>query len=492
MPNFDGFIGAAYTAASPTQDCQELINWYPETDPTKFSGSPADGVPAQRGVTALYPTPGLRRLFTLPTAGLRCLYTRSDMTTAYAVSGNKVYSIVPSGATYTTTEIGTLNSSGGRVYIVDNGAALYITDGAARYYYIWSTNTFSQISDGAFTTGGSCDIVDNFVVYNRPGTNQFGSTDAGDVVSNALNLGQKLVGPDPIQSIIADHRQVLLLGARTSERWIDVGTSPFAFAVVSGTSIQHGIQAPASVARLGEGIAYLALDDRGQATVIMWGAMFPQPTRISTYAVETAIQSYAVTEDAIAYSYSQNGHEFYVLTFPSADVTWCFDLSSGMWHKRAWRDPVTGVLHRHRSNVATVFNNEVLVGDWENGKVYALSMTDFTDDGDPLPCIRRSAHLVNDLKYQYFSDFQIQFQPGVGLQAGQGEDPKCLLRWSNDGGFTFGNDHVMTLGRVGQYRHRARKTRLGKARDRVFEVEMTDPVFRVAVSANLTVQVGAT
>ena len=50
MPDF-GFVGASYEAPSIYQDAQECINWYPEVDPTKQ--------PGERGVVALYPTPGL-------------------------------------------------------------------------------------------------------------------------------------------------------------------------------------------------------------------------------------------------------------------------------------------------------------------------------------------------------------------------------------------------------------------------------------------------
>lgn len=485
MPDFN-FVGQAYVAASPTQDTQELINWYPETDPMKFAGSPATGAPEQRGVDALYPTPGLVTKFTL-SGEVRGFHELPGGTTLLVVSGNTLYSVTTG---YVATSVGTLVTSTGRVYITDNGVSAYITDGSSRYYYTWGTSTFSAISDGAFANGNVCDVIDNFIIYNRPGTNQFGCTNAGDVVSNALNLGSKLIGPDNIISLIADHRQVLLLGEKTSERWINVGTFPFPFSVVPGTSMQHGIQAQNSVARLGEGVAYLALDTRGQATVVMWGSAMPTPQRISTFSVENAIQGYSVTDDAIAYTYSQSGHEFYVLTFPTADVTWCFDLSTQMWHKRAWRDS-NNILHRHRGNCAVVFNNEVLVGDWENGKVYAFSQTTYTDDGVAIPCIRRSPHITTDLRRQFFSDLQIQFQPGVGLQSGQGSDPSCILRWSNDGGFTFGNDHIIKIGKAGQYKNRALLRRMGWARDRVYEVEVTDPVYRVVVSANLNYTVGA-
>ncbi len=213
--------------------------------------------------------------------------------------------------------------------------------------------------------------------------------------------------------------------------------------------------------------------------------------RGKTFAVENAIQSYSRSDDAIAYTYTQSGHEFYMLTFPTADVTWCYDLASGLWHKRAWRDPVSGIYHRHRSNCSAVFNGDVVVGDYENGTLYKFSQTDYTDDGDPLPCVRRCRHLTSNLNRQFFADLQIQFQPGVGLQTGQGSDPEFILRWSNDGGFTFGNDHLVKIGKAGKYRNRAIKRRLGWARDRIFEVVVTDPVYRVIVSANLNASSGA-
>ena len=60
-----------------------------------------------------------------------------------------------------------------------------------------------------------------------------------------------------------------------------------------------------------------------------------------------------------------------------------------------------------------------------------------------------------------------------------------MLRWSNDGGSTWSNEHWCTIGQQGKYKNRAIWRRLGQARDRVFEVSTTDPVKMVIVSANL-------
>jgi hypothetical protein len=210
--------------------------------------------------------------------------------------------------------------------------------------------------------------------------------------------------------------------------------------------------------------------------------------------LQNDISKYAVISDAIGMSYQQSGHEFYILTFPSADKTWCYDLTTGLWHRRATRDNFN-VLHRDHANCTAFFQGLNLFGDKGNGLIYEASITTFTDYsdiGNLIPRIRRCRHLTQDLQRVYYHDFQIQFQPGVGLQTGQGSDPQAMLKWSDDGGFTWSNEHWKPLGKVGKYKNRVRWTKLGTSRDRIFEVQVTDPIFPVIVSANLRFSAGET
>lgn len=478
-----GLVGPAYTAQSLTQDDQELLNWYTETDPTKNPGNRVDGIPGDRGVTALYPTPGTTLRITLPQGPVRGF--RVANSTLYAVGGNTLYSI--SGTT--PTAVGTLSTSTGPVSITNNTASLYITDGSSnRYAYTWGTSTFETLTDGAFTGGTVCAISDNYIVYNRPGTNQYGCTNASSVVSGALNLGSKLAGPDPIVSIITDKREVWLIGEVTSEIQTDVGSFPFPFQALPGAVLQHGCIAPFSVARLGEGVAWLSRDTRGQGIVILVTGYVPQ--RISTHAVEYDIAEGEMS-DAIAYTYQQAGHEFYVLTFPTQNKTWCFDLSAGPtgWHKRAYRVPNTGELIRHRSNCAVPYDGVTYVGDFENGNIYEFSTSVYTDNEETILRRRRPPHVTSDLARVFHHSLQVQFQPGVGNSAV--ENPQMILRWSDDGGSTWGNDHFVPVGKVGQYKNRAIKRNLGQARDRVYEIDVTDPFNAVIVSGNLLLSGGA-
>ena len=336
-------------------------------------------------------------------------------------------------------------------------------------------------TDGAFTGGTNVDIVDNYFVYNRPDTQQFGASAVLSPISPTLSFSSKDGAPDDLVTLIVDHREIYLLGETSSEVWVDQGTSPFPFQRIPGTSTQHGIVSAFSVSRLGNSFAYLSKNNRGTAQIVQMNGYVPE--RISTHAVENSLSGKTIT-DAVAWTYQIEGHEVYVISFPSIQLTWCYDIASKMWHKWLYTNNL-GQYERCRGNCAAVFQGYVLVGDYSNGKIYHLDKNIYTDDGQNVRRLRRAPHLVADFQREYFDELQIQFQPGVGLSTGIGEDPQAMLRWSNDGGSTWSNEHWTSIGRMGKYTNRAIWRRLGTARDRIFEVSVSDPVKCVIVSANL-------
>jgi len=390
---------------------------------------------------------------------------------------------------------------------------------------------FTQIpaSDGAFSGGSAVDTVDNYFVYNNPDTQQWASSDLLSPITPALSYALCDAAPDKLVSLIVDHREVYLLGEASSEVWVDVGSVPFPFQRIPGTSTQHGIAAEHSLARVGNSFAYVSRNNRGQGQIMQMNGYIPQ--RISTHAVENSLANQYIA-DAIAWTYQLEGHECYVVSFPTLDLTWVYDVATQMWHKWLSVDNFNK-FHRHRGNCCAVFQGLVLVGDYDNGRIYELDKNTYTDDGAEIRRVRRAPHLVTDLQRQFFEEFQIQFQPGVGttglsIQTGvapiQVQDPfiiyagdtyvikpndqvfigqlstinptdvttypQAMLRWSNDGGSTWSNEHWVTIGQAGKYQNRAVWRRLGWSRDRVFEVVVTDPVKAVIVSANLKASAG--
>lgn len=473
-----GFCGDAYAARSIYQNDQECINWYPEVDQRKQ--------PGDRGYITLYPTPGLLTQTQLATGEVRCLWVLPGGNSMLAVSGSTVYRVYTD---YTKAVIGSLFTSSGRVSIVDNGISAYIVDGGNRYTYDLTTGAFLVVpdTDGPFNPASTVDELDNIFIYNHPYTRQWAASDVASTVTNPLSLGQKFSASDNLVTLIADHRQVYLLGERTSEIDINAGSFPFTFQIVPSTTVQHGCAAAGSVSRFGESFAFIVQDTRGSAWV---GQMSGYTiNRISTYAIEEELIG-QVLSDARSYTYQKDGHEFYVLILPTANKTLVYDLTSGMWHKWLEFDSF-GNFNRTRTNCGAFFNNQYIAGDYQNGKIYALDFNTYTNDGDPIRRVRRCPHLTEELNRVYYLDFQIQFQPGVGLNSGQGVDPQAMLRWSDDGGSTWSYENWQSVGVEGNYTNRCRWTQLGTARDRVFEVVCTDPVDFTIVSANINVESSA-
>ena len=341
-------------------------------------------------------------------------------------------------------------------------------------------------TDGAFQGADVVDVVDNYFVYNKPNSQEWAASNLLSPITYGLSFASKFTGPDNLVSLICSNGQVYLLGEKTTEVWSDVGTFPFPFQRIPGSSSQHGIAAKSSVARLGNTFAYLSRNNRGLSEIVTMNGYFPQ--RISTHAVENTLTNQYVA-DAVAYTYQLEGHEVYVITFPSLDLTWAYDISTQLWHK--WLSVnSSNEFYRHRSNCGSVFNDIFIVGDYKNGLVYQLDQENYTDNGNEIRRLRRCPHLVTDLQREYFDELQLQFQPGVGLNSGQGNDPQAMLRWSSDGGSTWSNEYWCTIGKMGKYNNRAIWRRLGWSRDRIFEVVVTDPVKAVIVSANLKSSVG--
>ena len=74
--------------------------------------------------------------------------------------------------------------------------------------------------------------------------------------------------------------------------------------------------------------------------------------------------------------------------------------------------------------------------------------------------------------------------------SGSGSSPNISLSISNDGGKTFGTSIPIALGTTGENTKRAKWNRLGRSRDRVFQVVCDEPILVSWVNAYLGVDDG--
>lgn len=467
-------LGSTYVARSVNAADARMVNLFPEIVPE-----------AGKEPAFLNRAPGLKLEFTAGIGPIRGLWQLGG--NLYVVSRDKLYKVTPA---YVVTLIGTVSGTSGPVSMADNGIQLFIACNGPSYIYNSQTDVFARITDPDFPGAVTVGYLDGYFVFNEPNSQKIWVTALLDGTSvDPLDFASAEGSPDGVVGIIVDHGQLWVYGTNSIEVWYNSGNPDFPLERISGAFNELGCAAAYSIAKMDNGLFWLGKDARGQGMVYRANGYSGQ--RISTHAVEWHIQQYGNLSDAIGYTYQQDGHSFYVLIFPSADTTWVYDVATQAWHERAGFS--NGQFTRHWSNCQAFFNSKVLVGDYRNANVYSFDLDDFSDNGSIQKWLRSWRALPtgqNNLKRTAHHSLQLDCETGVGLNLGQGSDPQVMLRWSDDGGHTYSNEHWVSIGKIGEYYRRAIWRRLGmtlKLRDRVYEVSGTDPVKIAIMGAELMI-----
>jgi hypothetical protein len=470
-------LGSSYVARSVNAADNRMINLFPEVIP---EGGKEPGF--------LNRAPGLKFLQTIGTGPIRALWShQTSDNNFYVVSGMEVYRVFDLDGT--PEMIGRVSGTG-PVSIADNGTQIFFACNGPSYIYNQQTRVFAPITDPDFPGAVTVGYLDGYFVFNEPNSQRVWVTALLDGTSvDPLDFASAEGSPDGLVAINVDHREAWLFGSDSVEVWYDAGGADFPLVRIQGAFNEIGCAAPFSVAKLDNSLFWLGQDARGQG--IVYRANGYNGVRVSTHAVEYAIAQYGVISDALAYTYQQEGHTFYVLTFPSANATWVYDAATQAWHERAGL--TDGEFTRHRSNCQCNFKGSIVVGDFENGNIYTFDLETYADNGLAQKWLRSWRALPtgqNNLKRTAHHSLQLDCETGVGLSTGQGSDPQVMLRWSDDGGHTWSNEHWSSMGAIGRYGHRVFWRRLGmtlKLRDRVYEISGTDPVKISIVGAELLI-----
>lgn len=449
----------AGSTRSPIAGVGRQVNLYAEVNP---QGSPAP--------VTYYATPGLKLWSTVPGEGaVRLQYVASDGT-HFAVRGPKLSRYTGSS----WVELATLTSVEGRVIATDNGTQAVFVDGTLNAPVI-TLGTFaaSFMSGDGWYGADFVYFINGRFVFNKPETQQFYWTGLYSTALDPLDFASAEGSPDKIIAMVVDHLELWLFGPTSVEIFYDSGDPDAPFARMQGAFNEVGCIAPYSVNRLDNTIYWLGRDRNGGGMVFR--AQNYQPARISDHALENAIASYETIDDAFSLTYQQEGHTFYMLTFPTARKTWCFDVASNLWHEREYRLS-SNEATRHRANSHAFFENKNLVGDFENGNIYEFDLDTYTDNGNEILRLKDFPHITNSGYRQFFRQFVLDCQVAVGnggLQDPGEVDPEIWLSWSDDGGRSWTSTVVQKLGKIGEFWQRVQWNRLGMGRDRIFRVSTT-------------------
>lgn len=452
------------------------INLYPEND----------GGDTQDDVNTLISCPGYTvPLATIGTGPIRGEFAGSNGL-LYVVSGNKFYVV---DTTWAATLIGTIGSSTGPVSMKDNPTQVLVVDGTGGWVVVKATNAFSQVIPNLDTDAVNSNVVvyqDGFGLVNSPATNEiyqsnyndlstFSTLNGGGLGSTANNAFVQ-GNPKNVITMFDLKREVWIFKNNAIEVWVNQGSSGFSFVQLQGVYIPTGIAAAASVAKVGDCLIWLGASSEDGAIVYTSSGYQAKP--ITPFALAALFQSFAVISDAIAYSYQADGHFFYVLTFPTQSATFVYDASTGKWHQRAYFS--NGKFSRELANCHCFFNGKHVVGDYTNGNIYSLDSNTLTDNGAVRKWLRSWRALAPGQPIGVplsFDELQILLETGITVPVGT--NPQIVLRWSDDGGYTWIGQLLIPAGKIGETAWRAIAQRLGSTKigtglDRIWEISGTD------------------
>jgi outer membrane lipoprotein-sorting protein len=419
-------------------------------------------------------TPGSTSLVVPKSGEVRGAIEYNDK--AYFVIGNTFYEVNSAG---TATSRGTLNTSTGRVSMAHNGLRnsanqqIMIVDGSDGWIYDNSASTLTVISDADFTDSTSVVFIDGYFIFAQKDSDRFWLTSSYDGTTIAATDFETAEGdPDDIQALIADQRELFVFGKRTLEVWYNSGDTNNTFQRFQGGFKQTGCVAKFSPARVDNNIYWLSRDERGHGQVVKMGEGY-SPQVISTPSIAYQFSTYSTIEDAFAYAYQHEGHEFYVITFPTAKKTWVYDASTQQWHERG--HTIDGTFpNRERYNCHVFAFGKHLFGDYINGTIYKLDATVGTIDGTRIPRERTTQTVGEEEKRIRISSLQLDMQEGIG-DPNVSTDTSMWMSWSKDGGHTFSDEISRTAGEAGQYALRLMWRRLGHARNWTFKLRTWTP-----------------
>jgi len=469
LPITNGF----YTSPSLPLSAQECLNWYPNI-------SEAPALSAEN----LFGAPGLVQLVTSGQIENQNRGMHEMVGSAYAVNGNKLYkvveTIVAGVASYSLTTLGTVTGTA-RVSMADNGTQLVVlVPGGDGFVYNHETDVFAQITDTDFVANGNPQFVafvDSYFVFTTD-TKKFICSAPNDGLSyNALDFGTAESDPDVTVAPIIFKNQLFITGSETIEAFQNVGGTDFPFQR-TGLFLQKGVYAPYSLISAQDTFVWVGGgENEGPA---IWALAGNDTVKISTTPIDNILQklTLAQLEDIYSWAYAQNGAYFIGFTLPT--TTLVFDTASKRWHER--RSVLEGDLSRYRVSAICKAFNQILCGDFVDGRIGRIDPLEFTEYGNAI--VRRVATqpFQNNMKSMFVSSLELTVESGVGND--NLVNPVITLERSRDGK-TFSDPRARSIGRIGEFDRRAIWRRCGRvSRFEVFRFTLTDAVKPVIIALN--------
>lgn len=439
-----------YQVKNKSVSDQRLLNMYVEQMPQDAKSS-----------VSLYNTEGCEPLLTVSDDPIYGIHYMNPY--LYVISGVNVYRV---DSEMNSVNIGNIGATNGVVRMADNGTQILVVKPNGEGYII-TEDSVSLINNENFPIASDVAFNSQYFIVTEKGTGRFHWSALLDGTQwAALAYATQESNPDNVVGLMEHRGDLWIFGDKTIEIWTPSGNPDLPFQRVGSGILNIGCESERTIAKDKNGIYWLGND------LQVHFASGYNDIRISTHDIERELsEDYAISDvlNSYAFSYTNNGHDFYVLTIPN-NKTWVFDFTTKVWHERK----TTGLNTWLPSSCANAFNKNI-VGDATTGMLYSLNANYFYDKTNLYierevcfpPVFLQDSRMVFDKLYL---DAEVAPTRNLYIQ------PKIMLDWSDDGGNLWSSEHWKGVGITGQYNKRVIWRCLGQARQRIYRMRSTDPV----------------
>jgi len=445
--------GASYQSRSRPLSSQRTVNWYPQV--SQQAKEPF----------VLMPFGGL--LINTVGEGIdRGFHRMAEI--LYQVKGTSLYEISNNGvATLRGSIFGT-----DRCIIADDGINMFIVSVTAVYQYSTDTNAVTIVTDSNIVGSQSVDFINNQFLYTKPRFTTVSNVGDGSTASGLNTIGEETEPDDMVRDFVFDEI-IYRFGKRSTVAWYNSGVGNPPIEKLQGRIFQVGLGAIHSVVRTDEAMYWLGDDNR------VYRSATGAKEVVSTDPISDEIATYSDSSDAIGSAFTISGQNFYCLTFPTGNKTFILNESLG---QLGWSELSSGMSgDRYQGSSFIDVYGKTYISDVDNGSVYTLDLNTYTNNGDPIRRERVTNSVNGDLLGRKGSRVQMSkskfiMETGVGLIDGQGDNPRIMIEYSDDGGRTWRHGSWPRVGRLGEFTLQVEFFNLGVFYDRIFRISTSDPV----------------
>lgn len=480
IPLSNGF----YESNSLPISAQECVNWYVNIPQTQGALSQAN----------LFGSAGVEHVFS--TGEIKQINRGSHVKSGvpYFLNGETLYRLdrtfdSKGVEVFASVPLGEIPGTD-RAWFADNGKQLMVLVGGEGYIVDETIiPVFQQISDPDFKAVGTPETlvyIDSFFVVSTDEKKILKSASNDGLNWNALDFGTAESDPDAIAALHVYNNKLYALGSEVSEEFQNLGLGGFPFQR-TGFFIDKGCYAPFSVISTNNSFMWIGGGtNEGPA---IWTLSGNSAQKISTTAIDAALQEFSENEIALsfAYSYAQDGAYFVGFSLPTR--TFEYNVITGKWNERKSQivnsKGVTENIRWRVNSIATAYN-KVLCGDSQDGRIGNINIDIYSEYDNEIIRSFATQPLSNLGNSVAVSSLEITMESGVGdLYV---EDPKIRMSSSQDSK-KFNNELSRSIGKVGEFFKRAIWYRLGRfPRWAVFRFVMSDKVKPVVIKLEANVR----